>query len=55
LPLRRVHLGKQGSEYMAEHQDMTQANNTYSAFNGLMKWGTIVSAIVAAIVILIIS
>ena len=40
---------------MAEHQDMTQANSTFSGFATLMKWGTIVSAIVAMIVILIIS
>lgn len=40
---------------MAEHQDMTQANGTFSAFTVLMKWGTILSAIVAAFVVLIIS
>jgi hypothetical protein len=40
---------------MAEQHDMTQANGTFGAFTALMKWGTIVSAIVAAIVILIIS
>lgn len=40
---------------MAEHQDMTQANNTFGAFTALMKWGTIVSFIVGALVILIIS
>ena len=40
---------------MAEHNDMTQANSTYSAFSSLMKWGTILSAITAAIVVLIIS
>jgi|GEM_PF-2818474 len=36
-------------------QDMTQANGTFSAFTALMKWGTIASAIVAFIVVLIIS
>jgi len=40
---------------MADHKDMTQANGTYSGFAALMKWGTIISAIVAFIVILIIS
>jgi len=40
---------------MADHQDMTQANGTFSAFTGLMKWGTIFSVIVAAFVVLIIS
>ncbi|MBT2185794.1 aa3-type cytochrome c oxidase subunit IV [Sphingobium nicotianae] len=40
---------------MAEHQDMTQANNTFSAFTTLMKWGTIVSVIAGLLVILIIS
>ncbi len=40
---------------MAEHQDMTQANGTFGTFTALMKWGTIFSVIVAAIVVLIIS
>jgi hypothetical protein len=40
---------------MAEQQDMTQANNTFGSFVGLMKWGTILSAIVAFFVVLIIS
>jgi hypothetical protein len=40
---------------MAQQQDMTQANGTYSGFTALIKWGTIVSAIVAVFVILIIS
>ncbi|MBN8829495.1 MAG: aa3-type cytochrome c oxidase subunit IV [Sphingomonadales bacterium] len=40
---------------MAEHQDMTQANGTYSGFAALMKWGTIVAVIAAMIVVLIIS
>lgn len=40
---------------MAEHQDMTQANGTFSGFTALMKWGTIISAILALLVIFIIS
>ncbi len=40
---------------MAHQQDMTQANGTFSGFVALMKWGTIASAIVGLLVILIIS
>jgi len=40
---------------MADHQDMTQANNTFHGFTALMKWGTIVAFIAAFFVILIIS
>jgi len=40
---------------MAGQQDMTQANATFKGFTALMKWGTIISAIVAAFVILVIS
>ncbi len=34
---------------------MDSANQTYSGFVALMKWGTIASVIVAAIVVLLIS
>ena len=54
LAAKTSRIGKQGSYYMAK-QDMTQANGTFSAFTALMKWGTIASAIVAFIVVLIIS
>lgn len=40
---------------MSSQQDLGQAQNTYSSFIGLMKYGTIACAIVAFIVILIIS
>lgn len=40
---------------MANQQDMSQANGTFTGFIALMKWGTISAVIVAAIVILIIS
>jgi len=40
---------------MANQQDMTQANNTFHGFTLLIKWGTILSAVLAAIVILVIS
>jgi hypothetical protein len=40
---------------MASQNDMKMAEETYAGFVGLVKWGTISSAIVAAIVILIIS
>ena len=36
------------------NNDFKAHEGTYTAFTGLMKWGTIVSAIVAVIVILII-
>ncbi len=40
---------------MANQQDMSQANGTFTGFVTLMKWGTISTVIVAALVILIIS
>jgi len=40
---------------MASGNDMKMAENTYSGFISLMKWGTILSVIVAAIVVLLIS
>ncbi len=40
---------------MAHEQDMTQATGSYSGFVSLMKWGTIISAIVVLIVVLIIA
>ncbi len=40
---------------MANQQDMSQANGTFTGFIALMKWGTIISVIAAAIVIMIIS
>lgn len=40
---------------MANQQDMSQANGTFTGFVTLMKWGSICTAIVAAFVILIIS
>lgn len=40
---------------MTSGNDMKMAENTYSGFIGLMKWGTIVSVIVAAIVVMLIS
>lgn len=40
---------------MASGNDMKMAESTYSGFVSLIKWGTIVSVIVAAVVVLIIS
>ena len=40
---------------MAHEQDMTQATGSYGGFVTLMKWGTIISAIIAFIVVLIIA
>ncbi len=40
---------------MADHQDMQAANETYTGFLSLFKWGTILSVIAAALVIVIIA
>ena len=40
---------------MAEQQDITEAKGTYEGFLSLLKWGTIASVIVTAIVVLIIA
>ncbi|MET0372890.1 MAG: aa3-type cytochrome c oxidase subunit IV [Rhizorhabdus sp.] len=40
---------------MAVETDITDAKGTYSSFIGLMKWGTIASVSVAALVVLIIA
>tara|TARA_R110000782_G_scaffold78276_8_gene155494 strand:- start:155459 stop:155581 length:123 start_codon:yes stop_codon:yes gene_type:complete len=40
---------------MASQNDMKMAESTYSGFVSLIKWGTIISVIVAAVVVLIIS
>jgi hypothetical protein len=36
------------------NKDLREHQGTYAAFTGLMKWGAILSVIVAAIVIMII-
>jgi hypothetical protein len=40
---------------MAEHQDISEANDTYIGFLKLFKWGTALSVITTALVVLIIS
>ncbi|MCP1470607.1 hypothetical protein J3E64_002295 [Sphingobium sp. OAS761] len=40
---------------MTSEGQMKSANQTYHSFVGLMKWGTIASVVVAAIVVLLIS
>jgi hypothetical protein len=40
---------------LAGNQDMRSANETYTGFLSLFKWGTIISAAVALLVILIIA
>lgn len=40
---------------MASGNDLKMAEETYSGFIGLIKWGTILSAIVAVIVVLLIA
>jgi hypothetical protein len=40
---------------MAEHQDMRAATDTYSGFLTLFKWGAVISALAAALVVLIIA
>ena len=34
---------------------MKMAEETYSGFTGLVKWGTIIAAVLAAIVVLVIA
>lgn len=40
---------------MASQNDMKMAEETYAGFIGLVKWGTILCAIAAAVVILLIA
>ncbi|MCI4589999.1 aa3-type cytochrome c oxidase subunit IV [Sphingobium sp. BYY-5] len=40
---------------MSSEGQIKSANETYHAFVGVMKWGTIASVVVAAIVVLLIS
>ena len=40
---------------MTSHNDMKMAEETYEGFVSLFKWGTILAAAVAALVVLIIS
>jgi hypothetical protein len=40
---------------MAEHQDISEAKDTYVSFLKLFKWGTAISVITTALVVLIIS
>lgn len=40
---------------MAAEQNLESATQTYTSFVFLMKWGTIASAIVAALVVLLIA
>ncbi len=40
---------------MASGNDMKMAENTYSGFLSLIKWGTILSAVVTVLVVLLIS
>lgn len=40
---------------MAGQQDMRTANETYGGFLSLLKWGTLATALITALVVLIIS
>jgi hypothetical protein len=40
---------------MAEKQDMSAANDSYARFITMFKWGTVLSALAAAVVVLIIA
>jgi hypothetical protein len=40
---------------LAEKQDIREATETYSGFLSLLKWGTIISAVVTILVVLIIA
>lgn len=45
----------QGDRIMASEGNMKSATQTYSGFVSVMKWGTIASVAVAAVVVLLIS
>ena len=45
----------QGKNAMASGNDMKAANETYSGFLALFKWGAILCAISAAVVIMLIA
>jgi Bacterial aa3 type cytochrome c oxidase subunit IV len=40
---------------MASGNDMKMASETYTSFTGLVKWGSIVTAVVALVVVLLIA
>jgi hypothetical protein len=40
---------------LADHQDMQHARETYSLFNKLLKWGTIVTVLTTILVVAIIA
>lgn len=40
---------------MASESNMKSANQTYAGFTSVMKWGTVATIIVAALVVLLIS
>ena len=40
---------------MASGNDLKSATSTYSGFTNLIKWGTIVSLLTAAVVVIVIS
>jgi hypothetical protein len=44
-----------GMKFMASGNDMKSANETYSGFMSMLKWGPIVSAIITAAVVVIIA
>jgi hypothetical protein len=44
-----------GINTMASGNDMKAANSTYGGFTSLIKWGTIVSLLAAAVVVVVIS
>lgn len=44
-----------GGTIMAGNQDLKSAEQTYSGFLGLMKWGTVVSIAVTVLVVVLIA
>ncbi|MFM5893978.1 MAG: aa3-type cytochrome c oxidase subunit IV [Novosphingobium sp.] len=44
-----------GNGHMASGNDIKSHTSTYSGFIGLLKWGTIISVLTAALVVLIIA
>jgi hypothetical protein len=53
MPIWQLPTGRKKD--MASGNDMKMANESYSGFTTMVKWGAILSALAAAIVVLLIS
>jgi Bacterial aa3 type cytochrome c oxidase subunit IV len=48
---RQIKSDFNGGNIMAGNQDLKSAESTYSSFLGLMKWGTIATILIVALVV----